>query len=89
MTPDEERHRYLTAITGKGRWPIVNLLYQNPTGLFSGEVAKHLGNIYTHSRISHQLKILRDSGVVKIIRNKKNILYALNDSSRIKKILEI
>ncbi len=78
----KECYRVIRAICGPIRYKIVVLLRAERAGLTVTELASSLGS--SLSRVSHQLRILRQAKLVKAVRRNREVVYTL-ESDRLRR----
>ncbi len=69
----QARLRWLRAVGGEFRARIMIVLCAEPKGLFVGDLSRVFDA--SHSRVSHQLHILRRAGVVRSVREGRRVRY--------------
>jgi DNA-binding transcriptional ArsR family regulator len=84
--PVKRRLRTLQAMSGRMRYPILNLLERCPEGLTVKELSGILSA--SPSRISHQLAILRDNGLIVPTKNGRSTRYALSGHLGLQHVFE-
>jgi DNA-binding transcriptional ArsR family regulator len=77
--------RTLQAVSGRMRFPILNLLERVPEGLTVTDLARILAA--SPSRISHQLAILRRNGLIRAAKDGRNTVYSLSKSLPLRQLL--
>jgi DNA-binding transcriptional ArsR family regulator len=85
----DKSYDYCRAVSGSQRWPIVKLLYDSAKSLSVKAIVAGMSTDKSESRISHQLKILRDNGVVKYERKGRESIYTLVDRKRVGGLLTV
>lgn len=76
----------LRALTGISRFKIYIMLAENKDGMTVTEIARATGS--SLSKISHQLRILKQNGLVKSRGTNRETIY-MTDAPKIKKCLSI
>lgn len=82
----KECYKVMRAVSGPLRYKIVCLLSASPKGMTVTTLAESLGS--SLSRVSHQLRILRQGNMVKNTRRNREVVYAL-ETSRLQRHLLI
>ena len=78
-------HAMLRAISGTSRFRILMILRHEPAGLTPTEIAKVLH--VSLSRVSHQMRILRDHGLVTVTERSRESVYHLRSKQLIDRIV--
>lgn len=81
------RFRTLQAVSGRMRYPILNLLERVPNGLTVTDLSRILGA--SPSRISHQLAILKRHGMITASKQGRATTYSLSKKLPFRQILEV
>lgn len=71
----KECYRVIRSICGPIRYKIIVLLRSRHEGMTVTEIADDLGS--SLSRVSHQLRILRQARLVKAVRRNREVVYSL------------
>ncbi len=78
-------HALLRAVSGTSRFKILMVLRHEPAGLTPTEIAKALN--VSLSRISHQLRILRDHDLVTVTAGSREVTYRLRSKQLIDRLV--
>lgn len=73
--------RMMRVVTGAMRLKVLMLLAQSEDGMTVTDLATALGG--SLSRISHQVGILKRSGLVKATRDSRNVIYSLTTNHKV------
>ena len=77
----KQKHANLRAVAGSTRFKILIMLHDQPTGLTVTEMATVLHS--TLSRVSHQMKILRQHKIVGSVPRHREVVYRLRRRARL------
>jgi ArsR family transcriptional regulator, zinc-responsive transcriptional repressor len=80
-----DSHVMLRALSGTSRFKILMILRKEPAGLTPTEIAKVLN--VSLSRVSHQMRILRDHDLVTVTENSREAIYRLRSKQLIDRIV--
>ena len=80
------RFRTLQAVSGRMRYPILNLLERVPEGLTVTDLSRILSA--SPSRISHQLSILKRNGIITAAKHGRATTYTLSKRLPLRRLLE-